>query len=141
MELFGSAELLSLCSLSPSQSTDQQHAPLSHDLDLNALFLSGQHSAGETRFTGCRSEVNDLRLNSWLSSHFFRFFMQLLSLASCSVQSVCPSVCGSVSPPLWSTLKCMNKSQESLKLLHTSLNSKSRKESSGQPFFLMTQCW
>lgn len=38
MELFGSAERLSLCSLSPSHSTDQQAALLSHDLDINTLF-------------------------------------------------------------------------------------------------------
>lgn len=67
MELFGSAERLSLCSLSPSHSTDQQHAPLSRDLDLNTLFSSGlvavANFKSETRFTLCHSGVNALKLS------------------------------------------------------------------------------
>lgn len=71
MELFGSAERLSLCSLSPSHSTDQQPAPLSHDLDINTLFWSGQHSAVKPDSLGV-----SLKLMTWdwaigLSSHFY----------------------------------------------------------------------
>lgn len=73
----GSAERLSLCSLSPSHGAA---CGLIAWFRHKYIILKWATLSGENRFTGCLSEVNDLRVRCWFLGVIAAFFTPLFSL-------------------------------------------------------------